>query len=105
MSAEARNRAIPEGNAMGASDTVSANRDREPADVGENTDESIRNQGKRCCAGDPHLAFVSDKDVVKGYAQLWNPDLKSRSDATQASVLVAVGATTSAWVAEECYRV
>ena len=55
--------------------------------------------------GDLHLAPVSVKVVVKERSQWRTPELKSRLDATQASVAEGVDAANSACSEEECYRV
>ena len=47
------------------------------------------------------LPSVSDGEVVKKRAQRRNPELKSRMGAAQSSVAEWVGATISAWAAEE----
>ena len=70
-------------------------------DVAENVEGPPRNQEKRCRADDRHFAFDTDKEVVKEHAQWRNPELKSRLDATQSSVIGAMNAAISAWVAEE----
>ena len=43
--------------------------------------------------------------VVGEHAQWWNPELKSRPEASRSSVVEDVDAATSAWVADEFYRV
>ena len=86
---------------MDTSASVTEKRGRVPVDVAANLDGPLWNQEKRGRVGDPRLATVADKEVVKEHAQWRNPELKSRLDAAQASVVGGVCAATSA---EECHR-
>ena len=76
-----------EDNAMGTSATVSGKRGRAPADVAGYLDGPPQNQEKRCCVDALRVAFVVDKEAVKGRAQRRNPELKSRVGSTQSSAV------------------
>ena len=79
----------------GTSVAVIAERDRPPGDVVKISDETLGNGGRRCRVGELHLAFVTDEGVAKEHDQRRNPDLESRSDATQASIVQGVDAAIS----------
>ena len=78
---------------MDTSATGTGKRGRAPDDAAETSGERLGNQGKRCRAGDLHPASDAQKEELKGHAQLRNPDLKSRLDATQAPAAGGGGGT------------
>ena len=89
---------------METSETLAGKRDRAPMDVAENSKDSFRNLDRRCRVGDLHLAFVAEKKFAREHTHWWNPDMKTRWNATRACVVEGADAAISAWIAEECDR-
>ena len=86
---------------MDNSGTLTGKQGRAPEDVAGNSGETLGNQAKRRRVGDPLSAFVAEQEVAKEHAQWRNRDLKSRLNASAASVVGGVDAAISAWVAGE----
>ena len=90
---------------MDTSATGTGKRGRAPDDAAETSGEKLGTQGKRCRVGDLHPASVTQTEVLEGHAQLRNPDLKSRLDATQAPAAGGVEARNRVlgekWTGEE----
>ena len=63
---------------MDTSETLSEKRSRAKADAVETSGDLPMTQEQCCRVSDLHLAFVADKEIVKGRAQWWNPDAKAR---------------------------
>ena len=40
--------------------------------------------GRRCRVGDPHSAFVADKETMREQARWWDPEMKAHWDAANA---------------------
>ena len=96
MDTAGETRVAPEGDAMDTSETVTGKRERAHAEEVMVPDIPAQPQKKRYRAGDLHLAFIGDEEVVEGHAKWWRPESKSRMG-TQSRM----GAVMSGWVAEE----
>ena len=68
-----------------------AKRKRTPADVAEYLNGAQDCQDARRRVDDLRFAFISHMGEVRGHAHWWNPELKSRVDATQSSVVGGSG--------------
>ena len=61
--------------AMDAPESLSGKRNPSMVNAADNSDELHRNRGKRCRAGDPHLASEVGKKVAQESAQWRNAEL------------------------------
>ena len=86
------------------SETLSGTRNRAMGSAMNNLAELPATEGQRCRVGDPYVAFVVDKEIVKGHASWRNPEIKARWDATQAPAVEKLGAAISVWTAGERRR-
>ena len=84
---------------MATAVSVLGKRGRAPVHGVETLDGPPRNRNQ-----DLHLALLAGEDLVKVYAQRWNPELKSRIDVVLSSAVAGVDAAISKWVAEACNR-
>ena len=62
---------------------MTGERVRAPAEGAIDSDIPNQSAEKKSRLGDLHLAFVTDKHVVKGHAKWWRSDMKDKVD-TQA---------------------
>ena len=105
MRAAERKRTFPEDDDMDTSVIFTGEGRRVPVDVAGNSVESLSRQGVRRRAGDPHVAFVADKEVLREQAPGRIPALMAQRNATHASSLGEADSASSAWFADECCRV
>ena len=99
------------GDATDTSETLTGKCERTPAEGAVDSDVPSQSAVKKCRLGHLHLAFVMDKDVVKGHAQ-WRRSAMETKIGTQArkdpgapSVMDGGGPVLSAWPAKERNRI
>ena len=99
------------GDAMDSSGTLTRKRARATAGRVMASAAPSQSADNKWRSGYLHLAFMTDKDVVKEHAQQSRTDMKGKIDAhtrkdPRASFAAdGGGPVSSAWVAEECDRV
>ena len=65
---------------MGTSETIDRKRERAPEEGAIDSDNPTQPLGKKCRVGYPHVAFLADKEVVRGRAQWWHFEMREKVD-------------------------
>ena len=95
MNTDESKRSLTEGNATVTSVFVSGQMGRPPADVAEYPNGPPQSPDRRCRGNALRLAFLADKEIAKGGTQWRQPELQSRVDAINSSVVEGVDAANS----------
>ena len=74
---------------MDTSETVWGTRERAPEERLADSANPARSMGKKCRAGDPHLALIADEEVVKEHAQARHSEATGEIDAQSTKDLEA----------------
>ena len=61
-------------------DAIERSRYRDMADAMDASEDLPATQERHCHAGDLHLAFVAEKEIVKEHEQWWGLEMTARRD-------------------------
>ena len=105
MGAVARQSLTPNENDMDTSSSALGKRDRSMAEPSNIETPRQEAEGKLSRGSAPASKLAVDLAVAQAHAQLGSPDLRSKIEVSQPSVVEGVDGAISAWVADECNRI